>query len=153
MFRVFCFQCFELLRGTSICVGHDGLTDHTIHNQAVNVGANDQNFQVRDVADEVQKLIPEAGITYTGEVGSDPRDYRVNFDLLYSLLPGFRLQYTLSSGMEELHRKMVEHGFDAADFEGDQFVRLRTLNKRMDLLRSHKSTPLLDRDPEKENVE
>ena len=32
--------------------------------------------------------------------------------------------------MEELHRKMVEHGFGKKDFEGDQFVRLRTLKSR-----------------------
>jgi hypothetical protein len=32
--------------------------------------------------------------------------------------------------MEELHRKMVEHGFGKKEFEGDQFVRLRTLKNR-----------------------
>jgi hypothetical protein len=36
--------------------------------------------------------------------------------------------------MEELHRKMVEHGFTKKDFEGDQFVRLRTLKRRFELL-------------------
>ena len=105
-----------------------------VHNQAINVGANTENYQVRDVADLVQQLIPTAKVTYTGEVGADPRNYRVNFDRLYSLLPDFKLQYTLASGMEELHRKMVEHGFSRKDFEGDQFVRLRTLKGRFHLL-------------------
>ena len=36
---------------------------------------------------------------------------------------------TLATGMEELHRKMVDHGFSKKDFEGDQFVRLRTLKQ------------------------
>ena len=36
--------------------------------------------------------------------------------------------------MEELHRKMVEHGFGQEDFEGDRFVRLRTLKNRFHLL-------------------
>ena len=54
------------------------------------------------------------------------------FDLLNALLPEFKLEYTLASGMEELHAKFVEHGFSTADFEGDQFVRLRTLQKRLD---------------------
>lgn len=106
-----------------------------VHNRAINVGANSENYQVRDVGDQVQRLIPSAKIVYTGEVGADPRNYRVKFDLLYRLLPQFRLQYTLASGMEELHRKMVEHGFSRKDFEGDQFVRLRTLQKRFQLLR------------------
>jgi len=105
-----------------------------VHNTAINVGANSENYQVRDVGDQVQRLVPSAKVAYTGEVGSDPRNYRVNFDLLYKLLPDFRLQYNLASGMEELHRKMVEHGFGKKDFEGDQFVRLRTLKHRMERL-------------------
>jgi hypothetical protein len=73
-------------------------------------------------------------VAYTGQTGADPRNYRVNFDLLYRLLPDFKLQYGLASGMDELHAKMVEHGFGKNDFEGDQFVRLRTLKHRMDRL-------------------
>jgi nucleoside-diphosphate-sugar epimerase len=107
-----------------------------VHNKAVNIGGNRENYQVRDVADQVQRLMPRAKIAYTGEVGADPRDYRVKFDLLTSLLPGFELEYTLETGMEELHRKMVEHAFDRADFEGDRFVRLRWLNRRLHLLGS-----------------
>jgi nucleoside-diphosphate-sugar epimerase len=107
-----------------------------IHNRAVNVGGNAENYQVRHVADQVQRLIPDASIAYTGEVGRDPRDYRVRFDLLGSLLPEFELEYTLEKGMEELHRKLVEHGFDASDFEGSRFVRLRRLRERMHLLGS-----------------
>ncbi len=106
-----------------------------IHNKAVNVGGNDENYQVRDIGDRVKKLIPDATITYTGEVGADPRNYRVKFDLLKEVLPDFKLQYNLSTGMEELHRKLVDHGFNMADWTGDQFVRLRTLKGRMDRLK------------------
>ena len=105
-----------------------------VHNKAINIGANTENYQVRDVGDQVQRLIPSARINYTGEVGADPRNYRVKFDLLNRLLPDFRLQYNLATGMEELHRKMIEHGFGKKDFEGDQFVRLRTLKNRFHLL-------------------
>lgn len=110
-----------------------------IHNKAVNVGANNENYQVRQVGDQVQRLIPTAKIAYTGEAGADPRNYRVKFDMLSRLLPDFRLQYNLASGMEELHRKMTEHGFSKRDFEGDQFVRLRTLKKRLEKLQHAKS--------------
>ncbi|MBK7644922.1 MAG: NAD(P)-dependent oxidoreductase [Planctomycetes bacterium] len=106
-----------------------------VHNKAVNVGANKENFQVRDVGNQVERLVPSAKITYTGEVGADPRNYRVKFDMLGRVLPGFKLQYSLQSGMEELHKKMVDHKFSKADFEGEQFVRLRTLKNRMQLLR------------------
>ena len=103
-----------------------------VHNRAINIGGNAENYQVRDVADQVARLVPGARIAYTGEVGADPRDYRVNFDLLGRLLPDFRLQYTLESGMEELDRKLREHRFSRADFEGPRFVRLRTLRSRLD---------------------
>jgi nucleoside-diphosphate-sugar epimerase len=106
-----------------------------VHNKAVNVGANKENFQVRDVGNQVERLVPKAKITYTGEVGADPRNYRVKFDMLGRVLPEFKLQYDLASGMEELHRKMVDHKFAKADFEGEQFVRLRKLKSRMQLLK------------------
>ena len=105
-----------------------------VHNKAINVGGNSENYQVRDVGNQVQKLIPSAKVVYTGEVGADPRNYRVNFDLLSKVLPTFKLQYDLVTGMEELHHKMVEHGFGKEDFEGDRFVRLRTLKNRFRLL-------------------
>ena len=106
-----------------------------VHNKAVNVGANKENFQVRDVGNQVERLVPEAKITYTGEVGADPRNYRVKFEMLGRVLPDFKLQYDLASGMEELHKKMVDHKFSKADFEGEQFVRLRKLKTRMQLLK------------------
>jgi nucleoside-diphosphate-sugar epimerase len=106
-----------------------------IHNQAINIGANDENYQVKDVADKVKELIPNANIVYTGEVGEDPRNYRVNFDLLNKTLPDFKLEYTLNKGMEELFQKYVEHKFSLKDFEGDKFVRLRTLKKKINQLR------------------
>jgi nucleoside-diphosphate-sugar epimerase len=106
-----------------------------IHNKAINVGGNAENYQVRHVGDQVKKLIPSAKIAYTGEVGADPRNYRVKFDLLNTLIPDFKLQYNLVSGMEELHRKLIEHGFSKKDWDGDQFIRLRILKGRLGLLK------------------
>jgi nucleoside-diphosphate-sugar epimerase len=106
-----------------------------IHNRAVNIGGNAENYQVRAIADKVQKLLPNAKITYTGEIGADPRNYRVKFDLINRLLPHFKLQYNLAIGMEELHRKLVDHGFARQDWFGDQFVRLRTLKGRLHRLK------------------
>ena len=109
------------------------------HHTAVNVGANAENYQVRDVAGQVQRLMPEAQISYTGEAGSDARDYRVNFDRLNALLPSYKLEYTLATGMADLHRRMIDHGFDASDFHGDRFVRLRTLGKQLGRLAAQSS--------------
>lgn len=109
-------------------------TPPDINYLAVNVGANPENFQVKDVVEKVQKRVPHTNVVFTGEVGADPRNYRVNFDLLKKVLPHFSLQYTLDSGMDELHKKYIENGFSLQDFEGDRFVRLRTLKKRLESL-------------------
>ena len=54
--------------------------------RAINVGGNNENYQVRDVADQVQRLAPQAKIAYTGEVGADPRNYRVKTSACPDLL-------------------------------------------------------------------
>lgn len=102
-----------------------------VHNGVVNVGANHENYRVSDILAKVQKLVPKANVIYTGEVGADPRNYRVNFDLLGKLLPDFKLEYTLDQGMEELYSRYQKNGFGLSDFESDKFVRLRTLKKQL----------------------
>ncbi|WP_214228873.1 SDR family oxidoreductase [Pedobacter sp. B4-66] len=106
-----------------------------VHNKAINIGGNEENYQVKDVADYVQKLVPTASIKFTGEVGDDPRNYRVNFDLLNTLAPGFKLDYTLASGMEELNQKYITKGFNQEDFDGDRYVRLRTLKHTLNKIK------------------
>lgn len=122
-------HCRDIARGFVAFAEAD---KNVINKQAVNFGGNSENYQVKDVADIVKDLIPSANIEYTGEVGADPRNYRVKFDMLGRLLPDFKLAYTLRSGMEELHKQYVDHGFSAADFDGEKYVRLRTLRHRLD---------------------
>lgn len=109
-----------------------------IHNKSVNIGGNNENYQVKDVADKVQRLLPDAKIIFTGEIGADPRNYRVKFNLLNQLLPDFKLEYNLNKGMKELFCKMQEHKFSQSDFDGDKFVRLRTLKMRLSKIDNHK---------------
>jgi nucleoside-diphosphate-sugar epimerase len=104
------------------------------HNRAINIGSNKENYQVKEIAAKVQRLVPGASIVFTGEVGSDPRDYRVNFDLLYSLLPGFRLEYSLDAGMDHLYHWLKKINFSLADFEGERFIRLKLLKKHLSLV-------------------
>src|SRR5215467_7418708 len=80
-----------------------------IHNQAVNIGSDAENYQVRYIAEIVQRLVPRANVVYTGEIGKDPRDYCVDFTKLRRLLPDFRLQYSLEAGMEELLVQLSRH--------------------------------------------
>jgi len=105
-----------------------------IHNKAINIGGNAENYQVKDVADKVQRLVPHAKIVFTGEIGNDPRDYKVKFDLLNRLLPDFSLEYTLDSGMNDLFARLKKMNFSAADFDGERFIRLKLLQKHLSLI-------------------
>jgi nucleoside-diphosphate-sugar epimerase len=96
-----------------------------------NVGADIENYRVRDIAAIVKDLVPSAELRYTGEVGADPRDYRVSFGRLNRAFPEFRLEYDVRHGLEELLQKFRAHGFSAVDFDGPRFVRLRTLTERL----------------------
>lgn len=98
---------------------------------AINVGSDKENHQVRDVAAVVEDLVPGAHAVYTGEHVDDPRDYRVSFARLQRLLPSFELEYDLYSGAEDLLRCMRDGGFSLEDFEGDRYVRLKTLQRRL----------------------
>src|SRR4029077_12139518 len=88
-----------------------------IHNQSINVGGDVENYQVRDIAAIVQRLVPGTGIVYTGGGCKDSRDSRVDFGKLCRLLPDFRLEYTLAAGMEELLARYRALGFSAGDFD------------------------------------
>lgn len=107
-----------------------------VNAKAINIGANHENYQVKEVAEQVQKLIPTAKIVFTGEVGNDPRDYRVNFDLLNKILPGFRLEYSLQSGMKELLEKLQSIHFSENDFDGKKYIRLKLLRKHLNKITS-----------------
>lgn len=105
-----------------------------IHNQIVNIGDNSENYQVKDISNLVKLFCPNANIIFTGQIGEDPRNYRVDFTKLYQILPDFKLSYNLENGMKELYNAFISHNFSKFDFNGDQFVRLRTLKKNLKLI-------------------
>ncbi len=105
-----------------------------INNQIVNIGSNNENFQVKDVADIAKKLFPDCDITYTGEAVNDSRDYKVNFNKFKNMFPDFNFEYNLLSGMEELAKRLIDYSFSQDDFDGDQFIRLKTISKKLDLI-------------------
>ena len=104
----------------------------------LNIGSNTENYQVRDVVQKVHAYLPQTKPVFTGEVGADPRNYRVNFDLMKAKIPHFVCSYTLDDGIEELLRQYKKIGFSARDFDSDRFVRLRALRKQL-CLRSRES--------------
>jgi nucleoside-diphosphate-sugar epimerase len=107
-----------------------------VHNEAFNVGQTSENYRVREVADLVEEIVPGSRIAYAGGASADARNYRVNCDKILARLPGFRPQWTLRRGVEQVYGEMVRHQLTAAEFLSSKFIRLqhiRALQKRGEL--------------------
>ena len=98
-----------------------------IHNQAFNVGSNDQNYQVRDIAEIVREVIPRCSVEYSQAVGPDPRNHRVDFGKINMLLPEFRPRWNARAGVAELYDLFRQCGLRADEFGGPRFTRLAKL--------------------------
>lgn len=98
-----------------------------VHDQAFNVGRDEDVVQVRTIANLVSERTG-APVTFAQGASSDKRDYRVDFGKIRRLLPGFQPEWTVSAGVDELVRDMRLHGLTAEDFQ-DTFVRLKQINR------------------------
>jgi UDP-glucose 4-epimerase len=64
-----------------------------------NVGANDENHRIRDVATLISEEIDTVNVTYLEDEHPGP-SYHVNFDRMGET--GFELDYSLREGVREL---------------------------------------------------
>jgi nucleoside-diphosphate-sugar epimerase len=103
-----------------------------IHNQAFNVGSNEQNYQIRDIANLVQDCVPDCKIRYADGAGPDTRCYRVNFDKIHRTLPGYKTRWSLRDGICQLRDAYTRYGLRMEDFEGERFVRLKRLTAHLE---------------------
>ena len=103
-----------------------------IHNQAFNVGRNDANYQVREIAEAVSAAFPAASMEITGETGGDPRSYRVDFTKALTSLPGFTPTWTLEKGVDEIARFLKDNGLNDGTFDNRLFIRLKQLKYGVD---------------------
>ncbi|TKV61680.1 SDR family oxidoreductase [Nakamurella flava] len=97
-----------------------------IHNQVFNVGSNEQNYQVRDIAETVAAAFPGC-TTEFGAPGADNRSYRVNFDKIHAELPGFSCDWDAASGAEQLSKIFSSIDLDPETFTGRGHTRLKQL--------------------------
>jgi nucleoside-diphosphate-sugar epimerase len=98
-----------------------------IHNQAFNVGCDEDNYQVRDLADCVAAVVPNCQVTFGEGATADSRTYRVSFAKIHSQLPNFRPQWSLAAGIRDLYEAFQRAGLSLEDFEGPKYTRLKQL--------------------------
>ncbi len=102
--------------------------ENAVNGQAFNVGQNEENFRIREIADQIGKVMPHCKIVFTGEHGADTRSYRVSFDKIEKALPNFKPAWTLAKGIEHMAESYRRYHMDAEKFTGRYFVRLKQLN-------------------------
>ena len=96
---------------------------------AVNVGRNDWNYQVKDLASAVAAAFPGVEVSINRNAQPDKRSYRVSFDLFERLAPSSGPRCDLAGTIQELKEGMESMGFADPDFRNSQFIRLRALSR------------------------
>jgi nucleoside-diphosphate-sugar epimerase len=102
-----------------------------VRGEAVNVGSDQQNYLIRDLAEQLSQI---TGCIVEIAEGSSPdqRSYRVDFSKLGRLLPALTLDWDAKHGGRELVDAYTRIGLTWEDFEGDRYVRLRRLRRLLD---------------------
>ena len=101
----------------------------SVHNQTFNVGRNDENFRIRELADIVAEVVPGCRVEYAPGGGPDLRCYRVSFDKINRMLPAFRPQWTARKGAQELYDAYRSVGLTVADMEQGRYVRINEIRR------------------------
>ena len=94
---------------------------------AVNVGSDDWNYQVRELAEAVSDIVPGVEIKINKNARPDKRSYRVNFKLFKSLAPNHQPQVDLRTTIYELREGLEKMQFDGQEFRNSKYMRLKVL--------------------------
>jgi nucleoside-diphosphate-sugar epimerase len=100
-----------------------------VHDQAFNVGRQQDNVQIRDIAEMVREAVPESKLTFAEGAGPDLRNYRVDFAKLTDTFPGLGLRWSVRQGIDELAAAYLKYGLSYEDFTSSRFVRLRRIRE------------------------
>jgi len=97
-----------------------------IRGEAFNVGTDEQNYLVRELA-ELLAEVTGCEIEIAEGSSADSRSYRVDFSKLAGSFPSLTLEWNAERGARELVDAYRSVGMTSADFESDRYVRLRRL--------------------------
>jgi len=95
-----------------------------VHNEAFNVGRNEDNYQIRDLAEIVKQTVPNCKIEYAPDAGPDKRCYRVDCSKVAQTLPNFQPQWNARKGAVELYEAYQKVGLTLEEFEGPKYQRI-----------------------------
>jgi nucleoside-diphosphate-sugar epimerase len=102
-----------------------------VHNQVLNVGSDENNYTVRQIAEAIAAEFPNCELSF-GEPGPDNRSYKVAFDRIGEVLPDFRCEWNAAKGAAQLHAIFQNIALDSDTFTGRGHTRLKQLQYLMD---------------------
>jgi nucleoside-diphosphate-sugar epimerase len=94
---------------------------------AVNVGSNDRNYQVRDLACAVAAAVPGTKVSINTSAPADSRSYQVDFSLYRSLAPNHQPVVDLKQSIQNLMSGLKRMNFKDMDFRSSELMRLKVL--------------------------
>ncbi len=97
-----------------------------VHSLVVNVGSDENNRTVREIAETVSAEFPGCELTF-GAPNADNRSYRVAFGKIREVFGGFRAAWDVASGAAQLHRVFQDIAMDPETFQGRGHTRLRQI--------------------------
>ena len=100
-------------------------------NLAVNVGSGEWNYQVRDLAEAVARIVPGTSVSINKDAPPDKRSYRVDFSLYEKLAPRHQPQVSLDQAIREILAGLQTMNFSDPNFRASQFMRLKVLEKHI----------------------
>jgi nucleoside-diphosphate-sugar epimerase len=101
----------------------------TVHDEAFNVGRQEDNLQVREIAEFVAAAVPGSRLTVADGAGPDQRSYRVDFSKLEDTFPQLKLGWSVPDGVRELVDAYGAYGLRYEDFTSSRYVRLRRIKE------------------------
>lgn len=93
-----------------------------------NAGSNEWNYQVKDLALAVQRIIPGVGVSINKDAQPDKRSYRVDFSLFKRLAPAHQPIHGLEDTIHKLKAGLEAFGFSDPDFRNSRLIRLKVLD-------------------------
>jgi nucleoside-diphosphate-sugar epimerase len=94
----------------------------------VNAGCDEANYQVRELAEAVAKVVPGVDIWVNPQAAPDKRSYRVSFARFRALAPRHQPRYRLLDTIEGLVEGLQRMGFSDENFRDSRFIRLNVIS-------------------------
>jgi nucleoside-diphosphate-sugar epimerase len=118
--------------GRAIIWAHERKPENGGNYLVVNTGSNEWNYQVKELAYAIQKLLPEIKVTVNKDAQPDKRSYKVSFEKFKQLAPDHQPIYDLNSTIDDLLKGLKEINFNDRNFRQSRLIRLFVVNELLE---------------------